>query len=168
MTVTKVIDLSDRRLGRHVPPGRALHVVDLENLAGGSSAPPASVTAAVAAYERAVGFRPGDHRVVACGPSLGFTAKAAWPGALVKVARGLDGADRLLLAEADPRFVECHYDRVVVASGDHIFAELVARLRLRRVGVCVVARRESLSRRLAAVAPALCYLDLSGPVREPA
>jgi hypothetical protein len=158
------IDLREHRLRRHLPAGRTLHLVDLENLAGGSSASPAEIAAALSSYERTVRFAPGDHRVVACGKGLVYPVKDRWPGALVKFARGIDGADRLLLAAAEPAYVAAHYDRVVVAGGDHVFADLVAALGARGVDVCVVSLRSALSRRLEAVAPVVWHIELDGHV----
>lgn len=112
------IDLGEHRLRRHLPTGRTLHLVDLENLAGGSSASPADVDGAISSYERIAPFGVHDHRVVACGKGLVFPVGDRWPGALVRYARGIDGADRLLLAAADPVDVAARFDRVVVASGD--------------------------------------------------
>lgn len=153
------IDLTEHRLRRHLPAGRTLHLVDLENLAGGSSASPGDVEEALSSYERIAPFGVHDHRVVACGKGLVFPVGDRWPGALVRYARGVDGADRLLLAAADPVDVAARFDRVVVASGDHFFADLVVELDGRGVGVCVVSRRRSLSRRLAGAAPLVWYLD---------
>lgn len=158
-----VIDLRDVRGGggrrRHLPAGRTLHLVDLENLAGGSSAGAADVDDAFARYERVVRFGRGDHRIVACGRQLAYAAKDRWRGALVKAAHGVDGADRVLLAEAAPEFVCGRYDRVVVASGDHGFVPLVVALDGLGVDVCVVSRRDALARRLREAAPLVWYLD---------
>ena len=153
------IDLREHRLRRHLPRGRTLHLVDLENLAGGSSVDLAGVDDAFDRYERVVRFRRGDHRIVACGRRLAFPAKDRWRGALVKAAHGVDGADRALLAEAPPAFVRGHYDRVVVASGDHGFAPLVIELDRLGLDVCVVSRRAALARTLLEVAPVVWYLD---------
>ena len=106
-------------------------------------------------------FGPHDHRIVACGKHLIYPVGDCWPGALVRLARGIDGADRRLLEAAAPDFVLHHYDRVVVASGDHAFAPLVVELDRDGVDVAVVSRREALSRALAAVAPVVWYLDES-------
>lgn len=159
MAVT--IDLRDRQgeLDRRLPAGRTLHVVDVENLVGGSSVAPASVAAALEAYELVVRIGPDDHRVVACGRGLVFPVVDRWGGSLVRLARGIDGADRLLLEAAAPDYVVRHYERVVVASGDHAFADLVVELDRRGVEVSVVSRRSALSRRLAAVAPVGWYLE---------
>jgi len=162
----QIIDLRERRRRRHLPVGRTLHLVDLENLAGGSAASRVEIDIALDGYEHAVRFGAGDHRVVACGKGLVFPAKDRWPGADVRYARGLDGADRLLLRAADPDDVAARFDRVVIGSGDHIFGELAIELDRRSVGVCVASRRSALSRRLHQVAPVVCFINDDGNVRD--
>lgn len=160
----RVIDLRVQRRHRGLPAGRTLHLIDLENLAGGSRAPAADIEIALDGYERLAPFGSDDHRVVACGKGLVFPAKDRWPGALVRRARGIDGADRLLLGAADPVDVASRFDRVIVGSGDRIFTNLVLELDRRDVAVCVVSRPEALSARLRAAAPAVWHLDVGGAV----
>jgi hypothetical protein len=155
----EIIDLRDRRLRRHLPAGRTLHLVDLENLVGGSGVDVDEVDLVLGRYEQVVRVRPGDHRIVACARRLVFPAKDRWRGALVKAAHGVDGADRALLAEAAPAFVRRRYDQVVVARGDPRFAPLGAELDAAGVDVCVVSRRDALAQRLRVVAPVVWYLD---------
>ena len=155
----RVIDLRVQRRRRGLPSGRTLHLIDLENLAGGSAASSADIEIALDGYERLAPFGADDQRVVACGKRLVFPAKDRWPGALVRRARGIDGADRLLLDAADPADVAGRFDRVVVGSGDHIFTDLVLELDRQAVGVCVVSRPEALSSRLRAAAPVVWHLD---------
>ena len=150
--------------------GVAIGEADLENLAGGSAASASSIEVALDGYERLAPFGTHDHRVVACGRDVVFPAKDRWPGALVRRARGIDGADRLRLADADPADVARRFDRVVVGSGDHIFSELVVELDRREVAVCVVSRPEALSARLRTMAPVVWFLEARGPaidLREP-
>jgi hypothetical protein len=80
--------------------------------------------------------------VIGAGPTLAVAAGLAWPGCQLVVGRGIDGADRALLAAVEPAFAASHYDRVLVASGDHAFAPLVAQLLERRVLVEVVVSQE--------------------------
>ena len=144
---------------RHIAAGRTLHLVDIENLAGGSRADRATLSWATQAYGEAVRYRSHDHRIVACGPRLAYEVGLLWPGALLKVGRGIDGADRVLGDHADPSFVGAHYDRVVVGSGDHYFAPVVAELIGAGLDVAVVCRRDALARSLDVVAPVVWLLD---------
>ncbi len=155
MTTKRTMCRRDRR----VPAGRALHVVDIENLVGGSGADAIEVDRALAHYEQVV--RPGENdlRVVACGASLVFPVHDRWAGASIRKARGVDGADRILLDEASVANVVGRFDRVVVASGDHVFASLVVDLDAAGVEVVVVSRRTAMSRLLAVAAPFVWYFE---------
>lgn len=125
------------------PSVRTLHLLDVENLVGGVGAGIEAVAPALAAYRRTVEIGPDDHVVLGTGTELAFAAKAAWPGTLLRIGKGVDGADRALLSTLYPEFIASHYHRLVVGSGDHAFAPLVADLRARRVAVLVVVRDRS-------------------------
>ena len=135
------------------PAGRTLHVIDIENLVGGSGAGPTAVGPALSAYRSTVAVGTDDHAVIAAGPTLAVAAGLAWSGAQLRFGHGIDGADDALLDAVDPAFTAAHYDRVVIASGDHAFLPLVAALRAAGVAVLLVVRDErSLSRDLARLA----------------
>jgi hypothetical protein len=134
-----------RKARRWAPPGRTLHLIDLENLIGGSTAEGEAVRAALASYRRRLGIREGDLIVIAASPLMAFEAKAYWSGALVRTARGVDGADIALLTEGSPEELARRFDRVVIASGDGIFAALATDLREREVSVAIASRPGALS-----------------------
>jgi hypothetical protein len=115
-------------------------VIDVENLVGGSAAGPLAVAPTLSAYRSTVHVGDDDHTLLGSGPRLAVAAGMAWPGAQLRIGHGIDGADRALLEALDPEFVAAHYDRVIVASGDHAFAGIVARLRALGVAVVVVVR----------------------------
>ncbi len=123
---------------------RTLHLVDIENLAGG---PYASGDEAVEVFERyldASAWEPGDLVYVAANP--GLMEKIAWRLPVecnLRAARGQDGADLALLAHAAPEFVARRFSRLVIGSGDHIFIERAVRARALGVGVVVVALASS-------------------------
>lgn len=128
-------------------------MIDIENLVGGSGAGPTAVGPALSTYRSAVAVGADDHAVIAAGPTLAVAAGLAWPGAQLRFGHGIDGADSALLDAVEPAFVAGHYDRVVIASGDHAFLPLVSALRARRVAVLLIVRDElSLSRDLARLA----------------
>jgi hypothetical protein len=132
------------------PKGRALHLVDVENLAGGPLTGLAED--ALAQYLAASEWREGDHVVVAGHPMSVLQAGLVIdvPCRLV-AAHGPDGGDRALLAAAsDPEFVMNHYDKVAIGSGDGIFAGLAETLHARGLEVWVVAPTGGLSMRLGA------------------
>jgi hypothetical protein len=131
------------------PAGRTLHVIDIENLVGGSAAGPAAVGPALSTYRAAAPVLAGDHAVIGSGTTLAVAAGVAWPGAQLVLGRGIDGADRALLVAIDVAFIAAHYDRVVIASGDHCFAGLAWSLRREGLDVRVVTQTErSLARAL--------------------
>lgn len=145
----------DRTRSRPAPQarGRTLHVLDVENLVGGTTAGTASVEACLSAYRSTIAVAPVDHAVLGSGTTFACACAEAWPGARLHLGRGLDGADHALLQAIDPDFTARRYDRVVVGSGDHIFCGLVTGLRSRGLAVLVVARPGSLSRDLRRLAP---------------
>lgn len=151
------------RFRHHWAPGRTLHLIDVENLVRGSGAGSAEVARVLADYRATVAIRPGDHVVIASGRRLLMAAGSAWPGARLLLGRGLDGADLALLDACPLGAVAAAYDRVVIGSGDGIFAARAAELRRAGVVVVVVSLGESLAidlrdnaglvRRLPAAAP---------------
>lgn len=137
----------NRRLEHWVPEGRALHVIDIENLLGN----PRNlllIPRVVHAYRGRVGFCTDDHAVIACNAALVVPVHEVWPGAHMLVGRGPDGADRALLGVCNPADIARRYARVVLGSGDHIFAPFAASLRAHGVPVDVISRPEALSGRL--------------------
>lgn len=133
---------------------RSLHLIDIENLLGDPwiTGPAVGDTyeAALAAGEH----RPGDLVYVAANrwmlAELGFVAHT--PCHLF-VAHGEDGADIALLAHAPPEWVAKRFDRLVIASGDHIFATRANAVREMGVLVDVVRGIGGVSRDLLAINP---------------
>ena len=153
--VTFEIDLRDHRL----PDGRTVHLVDVENLMGGPQSGLMTVAAALDDYDVAAGVRPGDHMVIAGHPTVAFSAGVARPGRCVRAAHGKDGADKALLRDAEVADLARRYDRVVIGSGDGIFAELAVRLRAAGLPVIAVSRPRSLAAALRlATGGAVIYL----------
>jgi hypothetical protein len=136
----------------HVPVGRTLHLIDIENLAGGDFSV-VEMASAAEAYRETAAVAAMDHVVTAVGVSALLSAvKAGFSGRMV-VGRGVDGADHALLkVVANPERIAAQYDRIVIGSGDHIFCEAARELRARGIAVGVVSRAERLSRHLARAA----------------
>lgn len=161
--------VSERHTARWVPKGRTLHLVDVENLCGGSHVDEDAVSDAMQAYREVIALEPLDHMVVACSPQLAIPVHDAAPEARILVGRGFDGADRELIGAADTADVIRRFDGVVVASGDHIFTTLAASLRLAGVSVTVVSRESSLSASLARAAlTVVCLSDVPESIGEAA
>jgi len=136
---------------------RTLHLVDVDNLLGDPrQATPASVAAILAADRHAVRVAPADLVVVATNPGLALDVGLAWPGPLLRAARGPDGADLALLADLGDLMAAgafpCRFSRVVIGGGDHIYEPAARRLTAAGTQVVVVSRPDALARRLRASA----------------
>jgi hypothetical protein len=128
---------------------RSLHLVDLENLVGDPRSEAAPALDTFAAYLELAHWLPGDHVIVATNPWL--MAKIAFdlPAATNRHAvHGHDGADIMLLSLAPPELVVKRYRRLVVGSGDGIFANRAQIVHDGGITVDVVARADGCSRRL--------------------
>lgn len=136
--------------------GRTFHAVDVENLVGGSPFTAADVTSAAHAYLNRVGVSPGDAVVIACGVGNAFTVFFSWPGVSRKVVgSGLDGADRALLEVLLTENIPARFERVVIASGDGIFAPAASHLSRLGAEVVIASRPEALSGLLSADYPSI-------------
>jgi hypothetical protein len=92
-----------------------------------------------------------------------FAAPAAWFGwsGVRRVIRsGPDGADLALLEIIATENIDKRFDRVVIASGDKIFAQAAAALQAAAVRVTVVSRPDAISRHLRLAVRDVRYLDL--------
>jgi len=127
---------------------RVLHLVDVENLLGGTTFTIGDVRDLRTLYSRVAGSSDDDLEVIATSHSCAAAAWFGWaPAALRRVRSGPNGADQALLEELDG-WVAGRFERVVIGSGDGIFALAAARLQRLGVQVTVVSRPESLSRQL--------------------
>lgn len=129
--------------------GRTLHLVDIENLAGGPARVDRWFAPSLRQYRAAATPRSDDHVVLAADRTV--YARTAWDvdrAWTYRFGTGPDGADRALLEAADPRWVADRFRRVVIGSGDHAFAPLAADLLDRGLEVVVVSRPANLSGRL--------------------
>ncbi|MCQ9368646.1 NYN domain-containing protein [Brevibacterium sp. 91QC2O2] len=146
-------------------PSRRLVLVDIENVVGGGVCMPHEVQRAQTAVVTAVGLRPGDQVILACGRFGADVVGFEWEGARRLLFReGPDGADLELLEVLGNEHVEERYSEVVLVSGDGIFAEIVARLGQFGVDVTVASLPDSCSKRLKLAAARMVdiHFDLSG------
>jgi len=145
------------------PRVRTIHLVDVENLCG-SGAPASTYIRRVRdVYDIAAATSSDD--LVVIGGSLISTLEAydAWGSARYVMREGKNGADLALLDVVMSEGVAERFDRVVLGSGDGIFAESVSALGAAGCRVTVVARRASISRRLRMAAADVHLIDLSEP-----
>ncbi|WP_019135766.1 NYN domain-containing protein [Cellulomonas massiliensis] len=130
--------------------GRTLYLIDIENMAGCSSLATAEV-ATIQARMRAMGMlATGDPVAVASSHHNALAAHFGWTGSAQRLVRsGPSGADQELLSViADVRWISARYSRVVLASGDGIFANAIAELKRAGCRVTVVPPDQGLSKRL--------------------
>lgn len=109
---------------------RTAYFLDLDNLAGSGQPSKEQVEEVLESFES--DFQPDPSDQVFC---FGTHTSAMWagfarPGYVTRSGVGRDGADRRLLDLADPAWLSTRFGRVVIGSGDGIFAGLVDELRM--------------------------------------
>jgi hypothetical protein len=126
---------------------RELHLIDIENETGKSNPTASEISEFRRFYCGRNAVPANAHIVIAA--SSGATlleASVGWPGTRTVFLDGRDGADLALIDVALGENVETRYGKVVIASGDHIFAEAVSTLSRLGVKVTIFARAVYLSR----------------------
>jgi hypothetical protein len=141
--------------------GRTIHLVDLENLMGSCVMSSADVALVRQQYEAVSGACPADHVVIATGPTAAPNAWFGWGVARRLLRCGVDGADAALLEVIELEHLTRRFRRVVVASGDGIFADACSVLQSKGCEVTVVTRPEALSVRLRLAVRDVRYLYLA-------
>ena len=120
---------------------RELHLIDIENELGSGQVKAEDIARFRSFYLKANNVPADAHIVVAASSSQNLLEAAfGWPGVRTVWLPGHDGADRALLEIAYEENVEKRYEKVVIASGDHIFAEAAEALQDLGVRVKVFAR----------------------------
>jgi hypothetical protein len=145
----------DRRVRRAsgIPGGRTLHLIDIENLMGGPRNSPVILQLASELYKESVPTRFDDHFVLAANRGLAVQAGLSWPSAQLLVGNGKDGADLALIQRiSDIEWISARYDRVILGSGDGIFASHLSALRALGIAIGIVAPIGTISRRLVGTA----------------
>lgn len=120
---------------------RELHLIDIENELGTGQVIAADVARFRTFYRKANIVPANAHIVIAASSSQNLLESAfGWPGVRNVWLPGQDGADRALLQIAFEENIENRYGKVVIASGDHIFAGAAQTLQNLGVNVKVFAR----------------------------
>jgi len=140
-------------------PDRALHVVDIENLAGAAVPSLALVSEVQLRYLACLSFGVDDQVVLAASHLALLNAGLGWPHARYRVRSGKNGADLELIDVLEHENVATRFSHVVIGSGDGRFGGAAASLAARGVRITVVSRRGSLSPGLARVARNVVYID---------
>ena len=146
------------------PSSRQLVLADVENLAA-TPTPSEAEVVEIRRHLHQLIERSGVStlEIVACSHMAAEAVRFGWPSGHHRWRSGPDGADLALLVGCDqfdwnaPRFT-----RLIIASGDGIFAELACRMASLGVEVVVVVGRGQLSKRLQlAVGNSVIYLPNS-------
>ena len=146
---------------------RTLHLIDLENLIGDPVAKGPVVGETLDRFRTLAGWRPGDHAIVAANPGLLHELVFhAGRECVLRSVHGQDAADLYLLAGAPPEWVAKRFGRIVIGSGDHIFATRARTIRDLGVHVTVIARRDSLSGALQGQGFGIRFLEPAVATRE--
>lgn len=160
MSMTKVQRLHRVPVVRRRFPDRALHVVDIENLAGAAIPSLGQVTEVQGWYGTRLGLG-ADDLVVMAASHLGLLNMAlGWPHARYRVRSGPDGADLELLDVLLHEDVATRFTHIVIGSGDGVFGQVAASLSARGIWVTVVSRKDSLAPGLARAARDVVYVDM--------
>lgn len=152
--------------------GRALHVIDLENLAGGWL----SVRRAREVwltYERGIGIQNGDRAIVVVSSVFATTVRPVIPSyvRLAFCGPGPDAADRLLQKLAVGEINRRKFAMAIIASGDRFFTRTAELARSNEMNLWLVSGYGGVSGQLAALCPLRSRLRLpaaEGPVAAPA
>ena len=149
-------------MSKNFPPQRRLHLVDVENLVG--TPRPAAIEVAACSWRYAELVNPAgmDLCVVACNRGAAVDVGYNWPGVRLLWRSEHNEGDLALHDVLLDENVADRFGWIVVASGDGLFADPVARLGSDGVHVTVVANRCSLSRRLKLAAAEIIFFD--GPL----
>lgn len=144
---------------RSLRTGRALHLLDIENLVASPAPTEAEVARTMSDYLQRVPVGPLDQFVVGVNPRSLVEVGRVIHGAQILTRSGRDGADSVLVEMALSDRIDLRFERVVIGSGDGYFADLVAWLIAHDVHVTVVSRTPLLSWRLYVATSGITYLD---------
>lgn len=143
---------------KKIHEGQSLIMVDIENQVGASELTAESVIEVRTALDLLEGAN--LMHVVACSHHNAKAVMFNWPKARIILKSGKDGADLALIEVATDERVGKRFDRVVIASGDGIFASVAKDLSNEGVQVCIVCGRGALSKNLKIQCPNVRYLAL--------
>ena len=139
---------------------RTLHLVDADNLTGGPTEAACVAHQAAHLYRTAAQSRLGDQTIVGSDWRSAAATAFAWLGARLHLTTGRDAVDHALIDEMTVDYIAPRFGRVVVGSGDGIFADAVRELRAAGLTVEVVAPRHGVSYRLYPAASNIVRIDV--------
>ena len=130
-----------RNAGRNIDiRDRALHLVDLENLARGPRQDLAIYREAWDDYTFSAGINEQDHiEIATCGLVMKDVAFIVPQRYQIRCGNGEDAADNILLELLTPEFIAHAYEWLVIGSGDHAFVPLALEVQSLGVNIRVVS-----------------------------
>lgn len=147
--------------------GRAVHLIDAENLLGGPNAPGDAIRHLWQVYRYGIPTTVNDQFFWASSQRLARNSVGVLPlqGLRVLIRDGKDGADDALLDMVDLAHLANRFDRLVIASGDGKFANIAIAARAAGLHVHLVTGVSDCSRRLSRMAStrARLRLDIADP-----
>ena len=144
-----VVNPYDSDMTSTTKENRILHLVDLENLSGGSLCSPTGVASTASDYLALVPQTGKELYVLATSCGNAPVAFFSWPTPAQRLMRsGENGADLALLEAYTALEIASRFAQVVIGSGDGIFTDLTLQLCSLGCTVIVVSRSDALSQRL--------------------
>lgn len=143
---------------------RAVHLVDMENLAGGSSLTAERVATIWLAYHAyGTSVLAGDRVVIGTGPTAAPPTWYGLPQSCTRVlGHGKDGGENAIIASLDLDLIARRYGRLVIASGDNRFIAVAQRARELGMRVELVIGAGTPARRLLETCPRRTWLKFPG------
>jgi len=148
-----------KQIQPHVRANRVICLVDIENCAGSGELTPQQAEAVRLAISRAAPA--AVMKVVACSHHNAVPTLFSFTDARVLLRSGPDGADLALLDVLEHEQVPSRFGKVIIASGDGIFAKASRRLLSCGVQVEVLSAPDRLSGELAASCSNVRYLSVA-------
>lgn len=145
---------------RSLRRGRAIHLLDIENLTGSPLPTTHDVRRVMRAYQDKVPVGALDQFIVAVNHNALVSVGIALRGVQLLARSGPDGADHALDEAARTDRVDLRFERAVIGSGDGYFADLAVWLASCGLHVTVVAQHHCVSWRLYSTVPDVVTLDL--------
>ena len=135
----------NKRRAEKFANGRALHLIDIENLVGSSEFTEGQVAGVRAEYLSLV--KPGvmDQFYVASSRHNEVATAFGWPNCQRQFLTGEDAADYLIIKRAIDAAVAANFDHIYVGTGDHSLANYVTFLQGQGIKVTVVSMERCLS-----------------------
>lgn len=141
---------------------RKLHIIDIENIIGKADFTEADARRFKEIYwGHAVAVERFDDVILASSRLAATNSWWAFPQGIQRLIKdGPDGAELAVLEALDVSQAAQRYDEVVLASGDHLFADLVQDFQRRGVTVQLIIGRGTPARRLLELCPRKVWLKL--------